>query len=275
MVNKVSKKKKDRKLFPVLDLKSDKDIAMDFSVKVYRQFDKIVKAIVLFGSSAKNSATPNSDIDLIIIIDDAAVQWDQELIAWYREELGKIVEANRYKKELNINTVKLTTWWSDLMKGDPTILNVLRYGEAMVDIGGFFNPLKSLLIQGRIKSTPEAVYMALNRAPAHFMRSKMAELGSIEGLFWAMVDSAQAALMSAQVAPPSPEEIPLMLKETFVENKMLKMDYVIWFRDLYAIHKQIDHREITDLKGVEIDKWQARTEEFIGVMTRLVKELVK
>ena len=271
MVNKVSKKKKDRKLFPVLDLKSDKDIAMDFSVKVYRQFDKIVKAIVLFGSSAKNSATPNSDIDLIIIIDDAAVQWDQELIAWYREELGKIVEANRYKKELHINTVKLTTWWSDLMKGDPTILNVLRYGEAMVDIGGFFNPLKSLLIQGRIKSTPEAVYMALNRAPAHFMRSKMAELGSIEGLFWAMVDSAQAALMSAQVAPPSPEEIPLMLKETFVENKMLKMDYVIWFRDLYAIHKQIDHREITDLKGVEIDKWQARTEEFIGVMTRLVK----
>jgi len=70
MVNKVSKKKKDRKLFPVLDLKSDKDIAMDFSVKVYRQFDKIVKAIVLFGSSAKNSATPNSDIDLIIISED-------------------------------------------------------------------------------------------------------------------------------------------------------------------------------------------------------------
>jgi len=275
MVKKKKKKKFSRKDFPTLNLTSERDIAMDFSVKVYRRFDKIIKAIILFGSSVKNNSNSTSDIDLIIVVDDASIQWDQELVAWYREELGKIVATSPYSKEIHINTVKLTTWWSDLLKGDPVIVNVLRYGEAMVDIGGFFDPLKALLIDGRIKSTPEAIYVALNRAPEHYRRSKAAELGAIEGLFWAMVDSAQAALMSAGVMPPSPEYISAMLKENFVDRRMLKIDYSIWFRDIYILHRKIVHGDVTDMKGAEIDIWQDKTERFIAAMTQIVRQLTE
>jgi len=271
---KITSKKIRKKNYPTLNLRTEHDIAMDFAVKAYKRFDKIIKAVILFGSTVKKSSTSTSDIDIIILIDDAAIKWDQELIAWYREELGKMVAGNPYKRELHITTVKLTTWWSDLMKGDPVVVNVLRYGEALVDIGGFFNPIKALLIEGRIKSTPEAIYVALNRAPEHFRRSKMAELGSIEGLFWAMVDSAQAALMAENVMPPSPEHISVLLKETFVDKKRLKMNYVIWLRDLYLLHRKIVHGDITDLKGVEIDDWQKKTEDFIEVMVKLVSESV-
>ena len=257
------------------DLRDERDIAMDFSTKVYKKFDKVVKAIVLFGSTTKDSSVGSSDIDIIIIIDDASVVWDQELIAWYREELSKIAASEIYKKELHITTVKLTTWWSDLVKGDPTLVNVLRYGEALIDIGGFFTPLKALLQQGRIKSTPEAIQYALERAPMHFQRSRLAELGSIEGLFWAMVDSSQAALMSAHVMPPSPEKIPDDLKKTFVDKRLLKMKYIDWYKDLYDMHKKIDHGQLSTLKGVEIDEWQNRTEEFIKVMSKLVQDIFK
>ena len=151
-VKKVEKKKPEPlKEISTLQLKTEDDIAMDFAVKVYQKFNKIVKSIILFGSTIKQNATPGSDIDIMIIIDDASIKWDQELIAWYREELEKIVQANPYKKELHINTMKLTTWWEDLIRGDPTVLNILRYGEAMIDGGGFFNPIKQLLIQGKIK----------------------------------------------------------------------------------------------------------------------------
>ena len=275
MVKKKRKKKFSRKNFPTLNLTNERDIAMDFAIKVYKRFDKIIKAVVLFGSSVKNTSTSTSDIDIIIVVDDASVKWDQELVAWYREELGKIVALSPYKKEIHINTVKLTTWWNDLMKGDPVIVNILRYGEAMVDVGGFFNPLKALLIDGRIKSTPEAIYVALNRAPEHFRRSKSAELGAVEGLFWAMVDSAQAALMSAGVMPPSPEHIPSLLNETFVERNMLKRDYPAMFNELYILHRKIIHGEITDLKGSEIDVWQDRTERFISTMAQIVKQIVE
>jgi len=281
MAKKKSKKKRDskpkkllRKDIPTLDLKSDRDIAMDFAMKIYSKFNNLVKSIILFGSSTKNMAISGSDVDIIIVIDDASVQWDQELIAWYREELGKLISLNPYKKELHITTAKVTTWWSDMLKGDPVIINILRYGEALVDNGGFFNPLKSLLLQGRIKSTNEAIYNALQRAPEHFVRSKAAQLNSIDGLFWAMVDSSQAALMTVDILPPSYEQIPLYLKEQFVDTSKIKMKYVVWFRDLYVLHRRIIHGETTVIKGSEIDEWQQRTQEFIGVMAKLVNDIV-
>lgn len=275
---KVSKKKKSKKIssknIPTLNLKTESDIALDFATKTYKKFDKIVKSIILFGSTVKQLSKSGSDIDIVIVVDDASIHWDQQLIAWYREELNKILTTNPYSKSLHINTIKLTTWWEDLMKGDPVIINILRYGESMIDFGGFFEPLKYLLIKGKIKSTPEAIYNCLQRAPMHLERSKAAEIGAIEGLYWAMVDSAQAALIAARVSPPSPEHIPIDLKETFVDNGKLKINYVTDFRDLHILHKQIAHGEISDLKGVEIDDWQEKTKDFIFVMGELVKELV-
>jgi len=260
--------------FPTIHLKSESEIAMDFATKVYQKFDKMVKSVVLFGSSARKDSTSTSDIDIIIIIDDATIKWDQELVAWYREELGKILKTNPYKKSLHINTIKISTWWEDLMRGDPVVINILRFGEAVIDLAGFFEPLKFLLLNGKIKSTPEAIYNCLQRVPMHFVRSKTSELNSIEGLYWAMVDSAHAALIAASVPPASPEHIPIELKEAFVNTGRLKMKYVTWYRDLLFLHKKITHGEIRDLKGVEIDDWQEKTEEFARVMAQLVNEIV-
>src|SRR3989344_5110291 len=94
---KVSKAKRkesvsiDAKKYPTIKFKDEHEIAMDFAAKAYKKFNKMVKSIILFGSSVKQSAVAGSDIDIVIIIDDAAVQWDQELIAWYREELGNVM----------------------------------------------------------------------------------------------------------------------------------------------------------------------------------------
>lgn len=277
-IEKVQKKKKSKiikKNVPTLNLKTESEIAMDFATKVYKKFDKIIKSVILFGSTIKQTATKGSDIDIVIVIDDVSIKWDQELIVWYREELGKILRQNPYGKEIHINTVKLSTWWEDLMRGDPVVINVLRHGEAMIDFGGFFEPLKFLLITGKIKSTPESIYSCLERAPQHIARSKASELNSIEGLYWAMVDSSHAALIAAGVLPPSPEHIPIDLKETFVNTGKLKLKYVTDYRDLYILHKKISHGEITDLKGVEIDDWQARTEDFLKTMAELVDKIIE
>ncbi|PIN91389.1 hypothetical protein COU57_00790 [Candidatus Pacearchaeota archaeon CG10_big_fil_rev_8_21_14_0_10_32_14] len=272
---KIIKKGLEKKNFPTLKIEKDNDIALDFGMKVFQRFNKMVKSVVLFGSTAKNTTVTGSDIDLIIIIDDVTVAWDQELIAWYREELGKILRVNPYSKNLHINTIKLSTWWEDLLRGDPVVLNVIRYGETVIDFGGFFDPLKGLLLNGKIKSTPEAIYSNLARAPQHFSRSKLAELNAIEGLYWAMVDSAQAALMSSNVFPPSPEHIPIQLSEHLVNAGKLKSKYITYFRDLHYLHKQIVHGERTDLRGIEIDQWQEKTEEFMKVMTDIVKNYVE
>jgi len=273
---KVSKKKGiNPKNIPTLKLKRESGIALDFATKAYKKFDKTIKSIVLFGSKAKKTTVAGSDIDIIIILDDVSIKWDQELIAWYREELDKILRANPYSRSLHINTIKLSTWWRDLIRGDPIILNILRYGETLIDMAGFFEPLKFLLIKGEIKPSPEAIYTCLQRAPLHIARSKAAALNTIEGLYWAMVDSSHAALIAKGVFPASPEHIPEDLKINFSDTGMLNIKYIKWYREILMLHKQITHEKIDFLKGVEIQEWQIKTEEFLNALAKLVRKLIE
>lgn len=274
MAEKKKVKHSPKEKFNSKEALDNKEIAMDFATQVQKKFDRMVKASILFGSQAKNDSSSSSDIDIVLVIDDAAINWDLELISWYREELSKIIASNSYGADLHVNTVKLTTFWNDLMHGDPVVINILRYGEALIDYGGFFNPLKALLQQGKISSTVEAVYTSLQRAPNHLVRSKTSQMSAIEGVYWCMVDSAQAALMTAGKMPPSPEHIPIMLKETFVDAKLLPTNYVQAMRDLYLLHKGILHGEITDIKGSEIDRWQNIAEKFLIDITQLINDMI-
>jgi len=282
-IKKISKKKEVKekvviKKLPLkkrkLDLKTDSEIATDFSVKLYKKFGKIIKSVVLFGSVAKMSESKNPDIDIIILIDDVSVSWSLETIAWYREELAKLLEKNKYVNELHINTIRLTTWWDDLLKGDPVVLNVIRNGKIIVDSAGFIEPLKVLLSEGKIKGTPEAIYQCIQRAPGHLVRSRAAELAAIDGIYWAFVDSAHGALIAAGRFPPSPEHVYEDLKNVFVKNGKLKSKYALWYQDIYNLHKKIDHGEVSNLKSQEVDTWQERAEDFLKIMVNLVEEII-
>jgi len=263
-----------KEVSPTLSISGEREIAADFATKVYEKFDQMIKSIVLFGSSAKQTATPDSDIDIIIIIDDVSVKWDQELIAWYREEIGEIIKKNPYAKALHINTVKLSTWWDDMMRGDPIILNILRYGDALIDFGGFFNPLRVLLKEGKIRSTPESIYTLLQRAPGHLTRAKQSMLAVVDGLYWTMVDSAHAALIAADVMPSSPENIPEVLTENFVKKKKLNKKYVSYYVEIHAVAKEIVHGNLTVIRGKQLDDWFEKSDLFLGEMAKLVDRLI-
>lgn len=161
------------------------------------------------------------------------------------------------------------------MRGDPVILNVIRQGQVLIDLGGFFNPIKALMIQGQIHSTPEAVYSALQRAPQHLGMSKMSMLGAIEGVYWCMVESAQAALITLGKLPPSPEHITKMLHENFVETGILKSEFVKWYHNIFLLHKQIAHNEIRVIRGQELEDWQNKAEAFMKRMVDIIDKLIE
>jgi len=264
-VTKVGRGKPD-----TMKIAGDRDIAYDFAMKVYREFDQMIKSVILFGSGTKKSGSGDSDIDILIIIDDVSVNWDMELIAWYREELGKLIGKNPYIKPLHINSVKLSTWWNDLLRGDPIILNVLRYGEALVDFGGFFKPLKVLLHDGKIKSTPESLYTLLQRAPGHIARARGFMLQSVDGIYWTMIDSAHAALIAHNLTPSSPEHVAEMLHEHFVKKKLLHKKYVRYYDYVHSVAKKIIHGKLNHVRGQDLDDFMKMAEEFLNEMARVV-----
>jgi predicted nucleotidyltransferase len=255
-----------------LKLAKDSDIAMDFATKVYKKMDKIIKSIILFGSSAKGNSYPKSDIDIMIILDDATIQWDEELVAWYREELAKIVKSNPYPKSLHVNTVRLTTWWSELIRGEPAVLNVIRWGVPLIDFGGFFSPLKSLMIQGKLKGSPEMIFITLGRAPAHMARAKSAIFSAMEALYWAFVDSSHAALIAAKQSPPSPEHITSLMRDALVSRNLLDKKYLEWYKDIYITTHRLLRGESLDISGKDVQMWRERADEYIRAMAIVVKK---
>lgn len=259
---------------PIGRITPERRIAEDFAAKVYKRFSaEVIKSIVLFGSQVKGTAAHKSDIDIIVIVDDANVDWTAEMVAWYREELAILVASQSYAKKLHINTVRLTTWWEEMIRGEPVVINIIRYGEPLIDFGGFFTPLKILLQRGKIRPSPEAIYVALRRSPAHIARSRTSMLAVIEGLYWACVDSSHAALMAAGKPPPSPEHIAFLLYETFTKEKKLKKKYVDLYREMYTLMHRILHGEVKIIKGSTIDAYIDRVDAFVGEMAKLVRAL--
>tara|TARA_Y100000310_G_scaffold189087_1_gene189052 strand:+ start:3339 stop:4157 length:819 start_codon:yes stop_codon:yes gene_type:complete len=271
----VTKKPKiDPKKFPTIKIKTRRDIAMDFAEKIVKKFDTLVKAVVLFGSTAKSTAGPGSDIDIIIIVDDATIKFDEKFTMWYREELVKIVSKNPYKSDLHINTIKVTTWWEDLIKSDPVVVNIIRYGEPLIDVGGFIAPLKALLEKGKIKPTPESIYNIVNRVPGHIIRSRISEMSAIEGCYWAYVECSQAILMAVNVSPPSPEHVPKLLDEHFVKKGFLKKQILKDYGEIYQLHKDILYGKTKNLDGKTVDMFQEKSEEYFKMSIKLLNEIL-
>jgi len=256
-------------------LSKDYEIAYDFAGKAYQKFRDVIKAIILFGSVPKKEATPKSDLDIIIIIDDCTVNWDDELIAWYREELYKLLAFQKYDREIHINTVTITAFWDEIRAGEPLVINILRYGEALIDLGGFFDPLKVLLAKGRIRPSPEAIFVTMDRSGRHLGRANISLLNSIEGFYWGMVDASHALLMAYGIIPPSPEKISELLAENFVSKKMLDKDYIIDFEFVREKSKDILHGSITKLSGKEIEDIQRKAEDFVEKIINITKALIK
>ncbi len=251
-------------------LEQDYKIAYDFAEKIIKKFKNIVKSVILFGSVAKQEAKPSSDIDLVILVDDASIKWDGEAIAWYQEELKKIVAREPEREKLHINTVTLSSFWENITIGEPAAINILRYGIPILD-PGFVMPLKFLLYQGKIRPSQEAVYNCAGRVPWHIFRGKIKLLGAVGDFYWAFVDSAHAPLMQAGQIPPSPEHVPELLEKVFVVHKRLDQKYVDWYREMYGLAHKIKNNEIPSIPGRAYDLWLKRCEEFTITMQKLLE----
>jgi predicted nucleotidyltransferase len=243
------------------------DIAYKFAQGIFEKFPEVVKSIVLFGSLYKQKAGEESDIDIMIIIDDCSIDLTNTFVNWFNLEVANLIRT--IDTRLHVNSLPLTVFWENVKAGEPLAINVLRYGVPLIDMG-YFTPLQFLLRKGRIKPTYEAIQNCMTRAPWHIMRADSKVLGAIIDLHWTMIDAAQAALMDAGQVPPSKEEIPKMLMKTFVKQKKLGKAAVADFIDLYNTAKAIEHGKIDKMSGREFDRFRKIADNFKKKMKGLV-----
>lgn len=244
-------------------------LAYEFAKKVHKEFGDMVKALILFGSAARKKSAKQGDIDILVVFDDVTIVLTQEIVGTYRIIIEKLIAETSTK--LHVTTIKLTTFWEYIRAGDPIGMNILRDGTALLDTG-FFDPLHSLLVRGRIRPSPESVWTYFARAPRTIHNSKWHVMQAVIDLYWAVVDAAHAALMKIGEVPPSPEHVADLLDEKLVKPKHLEKKYSDIMRKFYNLQKQILYRQVREVAGKSYDSYLKEAQAFITRMDEFINK---
>jgi uncharacterized protein (UPF0332 family)/predicted nucleotidyltransferase len=247
---------------------------------VLKKFEKYILAYVLAGSLTQGKATPTSDIDVWIVIDDTDVK--KMTRVELKDKLRAIIigmgmeagELTGIRNKLNIQVYILTDFWDSLKEANPVIFTLLRDGVPFYD-RGIFMPWKQLLKMGKIKPSAEAIdiFLGSGEQVIRRVKQKLNEIG-MEDIYYALLTPAQAAVMLYGMAPPTPKETPQVLMDIFVKKeKILEEKFVKILEHSVKIRKSIEHGELKELSGKEIDQLLDDGDKYLKRIKRLFTQI--
>ncbi len=247
---------------------------------VLKKFEKYIVSYVLAGSLVQGRATPQSDIDVFIVIDDTDVK--KMTRAELKDKLRAIIigmgidagKMTGIENKINIQVYILTDFWDNIKEANPIIFTFLRDGVPFYD-RGIFMPWKQLLQMGRVKPSPEAIDMFMHTGDQMIERVKFKIKDAVmEDLFYAILTPSQAALMLYGAPPPTPKETPEVLEEIFVKKeKILEQEYVDILKANIQIRKDVEHGSKKEVTGLELDKMLKDAEKFLKRLKKLFEEI--
>jgi len=247
---------------------------------VLKKFEKYIVSYVLGGSLVQGRATPKSDIDVFIVIDDTDVK--KMTRAELKDKLRAIIigmgidagKMTGIENKINIQVYILTDFWESVKEANPVIFTFLRDGVPFYD-RGIFMPWKQLLQMGRIKPSPEAIDMFMHSGDQILERInfKLVEIAT-EDFFWATLTPTQAAIMLYGLPPPTPKETPEVLRDIFLKKeKMLEEEYIEILERILKTRKDIEHGNKKIVKGKEVDELLEDSRKYLKRISELFKQI--
>ncbi len=255
-------------------------IAEVHKTMVLKKFEKYIISYVLAGSLTQGRATPTSDIDVWIVIDDTDVK--KMTRAELKDKLRAIIigmgieagELTGVKNKINIQVYILTDFWDSLREANPVIFTLLRDGVPFYD-RGIFMPWKQLLKMGKIKPSAEAIdlFMGSGEQVLRRVKMKLNEIG-MEDTYYAILTPSQAALMHYGIPPPAPKETGEIMREVFVKKeKLLEEKFIKILENNIQVRKAIEHGEKKELTGKELDQLMSDAEKYLQRIKRLFTQI--
>ncbi|MBR9681638.1 MAG: nucleotidyltransferase domain-containing protein [Candidatus Altiarchaeota archaeon] len=233
----------------------------DFTAEVSKKFGSFIKAIVVFGSFARNkSEAKGNDIDVMVLVDDSFAPLDQALLIAFQNEMGQLI--TKYP-QIHINTVTISQFWDSVRRGDALAISVLRDAVPLADLG-FFAPLQRLLMQGKIRPTQESVNASVSRAFFSLNSYAHTVNSALFTLYNAAVEASHAVVMSYGKIPGAHSEVAGLLRETAVKDGKLTEEDVKVYEVLFDMMKKIERNELDYVKPNELEELHKKTVEFVG-----------
>ena len=211
---------------------------------------------------------------MLVIIDDTLSRFTPEMKAKFDDDIYMI--GKKISKDIVVQPAwTLTEFWDMARIGHPLLYTIVRDGWALYDTG-FWIPIRKLLEFGKIPTTIEAVEKFMESAPQKITRVISAKLYMVaEDVYYAMLNSSQAVLMYKGLNPPSPKHTAANVKEHLVDANLLEETYLQDLEAVMEFRKKVEHKEIKDIKGEELDNFIQKAKNFVSRMEQLLTHLQK
>ncbi|MFW5704393.1 MAG: nucleotidyltransferase domain-containing protein [Nanoarchaeota archaeon] len=246
-------------------------IARNFSKEIITEMKDLVRSIVLFGSNSKNTQNKNSDVDIMVVLDNVSVFVSPELREAYHVIVGNL--TNKISNKLHILTMNLSDLWDMARKGDPVLINILRFGVPLFD-RDLVEPLQYLLEIGKIKPTRESMYNYISRSKVLLDETKNHLENAVLDLYYSVVDIVHSVLIMEKITPPSPKDMPAIYSKAFKGKKIENLSKEIEF--FYDLAKKIEYRNLdVKIDGKLFDGAKKKAEKIVSEIDSYIREEIK
>lgn len=227
--------------------------------------------LILYGSYARGDAGDDSDVDVLVVLEDSHDSSDREqaheVMHRLREEYGERVSPLVTSRE------RFDTY------NQPLYRNVREEGELLVPRN---DPDAELALQRHTYSPnlsprgmKEATEDALDRARKNLDGARRDfEAGdynrSTSGSYYAMLYAARAALNEAEEAPKSHSGVQHQLRETYVKDGPLDAYYHSLLSQAEDKRLQADYELTPSFTAEDAEQWIERAEDFVDTIEALL-----
>lgn len=92
---------------------NEKEAILEFAKRLKQKFNSIVQNIILFGSKVRNKNEINSDIDILIVVDN--LSWE------IKKAISEMASEENIKYDVLISTIRydVKTWEDPVIKASP------------------------------------------------------------------------------------------------------------------------------------------------------------
>jgi len=236
----------------------------EFREKLLAKLPGQVKDIILFGSKARGDAHPDSDIDLLVVVDRRTPEVD--------DVISEITAETLLEQRIDISALDFTsdeiTEWAAL--GTPLMRNVADEGIVLKGepiVVGKGDPVK--VAQGFIES-------AHGRLRSARAVQEIGEYGNAMSLvYYAFLDAADAALAARTIRTKSHAGTISLFGLHFIKPGLVAAKYSGWFKRAHKFRLQADYERKRDFTPEQVNEAIEQATEFVEVIEKLLPSLLE
>lgn len=262
----------ERKKLKNIEYLSDRHLeALEiFADKVAERYGKLLGSCIVMrpGNDSSKEGAGTKDLKVFFLIDDL----NSVVLNPALTDIRGGADELAYESDLPLRCEVLlaSVFWEKYNDSDLETLDMLRHGIVIKD-NGFARPLQDMLVTGKVRPTDESMKVYFVKAERSLKISGQKVNRAVLDLYWAVIDSAHAAVMVAGMTPPSPEHLAEAVKSELVKRNLVHRRCGDIVDKFYNIAKRIMHKEVFEVSGREFDSYLDDADFFIKEIDDFVR----